>query len=99
MKIVENFVELLHSEKLPEDFRDWFIWEENDSEKECKFFYSWFTPHFVKDTVRQLKTKLKFYRKNISNKDFEVQQKLLKEIKRKVCMGASLSHQLWGATV
>tara|TARA_A100000172_G_scaffold75421_2_gene58199 strand:+ start:23 stop:454 length:432 start_codon:yes stop_codon:yes gene_type:complete len=80
MKIIENFAELLHSEKLPEDFRDWFIWEENDSEKECKFFYSWFTPHFVRDTFFQLKTKFKFYRKNISNKDFEVQQKLLKEI-------------------
>ena len=62
MKIIENFAELLHSEKLPEDFRDWFIWEENDSEKECKFFYSWFTPHFVRDTFFQLKTQFKFYR-------------------------------------
>ena len=70
----------MYSDQLPENFRDWFIWEENDSEKECKFFYSWFTPHFVKDAVFQLKTKFKFYRKNISNKDFELQQKLLKEI-------------------
>ena len=80
MKLINNFAELLHSEKLPEDFRDWFIFEENDFEKECKFFYSFFTPHFAKDAVRELKTKFKFYRKKISNKDFEVQQKLLREI-------------------
>ena len=80
MKIIENFVELLYSEQLPESFRDWFIWEENDSEKECEFFYSWFDHHFVNDNLKPLKTQFKFYRKNISNKDFEVQQKLLKEI-------------------
>ena len=80
MKLINNFAGLLHSEQLPDHFRDWFIFEENDFDQECKFFYSFFTPHFAKDAVSELKTKVMFDRKKISNKGYEVQQRLLREI-------------------
>ncbi|AIQ94724.1 hypothetical protein [Prochlorococcus sp. MIT 0604] len=30
MKLIENFAELLHSDQLPDDFGDWFIFEKGD---------------------------------------------------------------------
>ena len=64
MKLIENFAELLHNDKLPKKFTDWFIFEENDSEKECKFIYGIFSTSYVKDRVKQIKTQLGFYRKS-----------------------------------
>ena len=30
MKLIENFAELLHSDQLPENFGDWFVFEVGD---------------------------------------------------------------------
>ena len=80
MKLISNFPQLLHEDRLPENFHDWFVMEENDSEKICQFYSGRFDAWFVKDAVEPLKTKFKFYRKNKTNADLERQKKLLEDI-------------------
>ena len=80
MKLIENFAELLHQDQLPENFCDWFVMEENESEKELKLFSGRFSSWYVKDTFDTYKTKFKFYRKDRTKKDLERQRKLLEDI-------------------